>query len=335
MPEDLVTVVIPARNEERFLAPCLESVLSQDFANLQVIVVEGGSIDGTADIASRFAAEDPRVEVRRNPKGGIPKSLNVALKAARGTWLVRVDAHSTIPSHYVRRAVDRLKSGHWAGVGGRKEGVGLTHAGRAIAAAMSSPFGVGGSLYHYGKRAQEVDHIPFGAYRTALVRELGGWDERLQTANEDFEFDYRMRRSGHRLLFDPDLRIAWYCRQSVPDLFHQYRRYGHGKAAVTRLHPRSVRPRHLLPPVLVLYLAGTGLLALRSPRLATLGLLPYISGVLLATATTSRLMENRTGIAHLPTVFPAMHIGYGLGFWEGLAEIAMNGRQRRTSAIEG
>jgi succinoglycan biosynthesis protein ExoA len=330
---NLVSVVIPARNEKHFIARCLESVLSQDYANLQVIVVDGGSTDATGDIAARFAAGDSRIEVHRVTEGGIPTSLNVGLRAARGTWLVRVDAHSTIPSYYVRHAVEHLESGLWGGVGGRKDGVAITRAGRAIAAAMSSPFGVGGSLYHYGKKPQEVDHIPFGAYPTALIRELGGWDERLQTANEDFEFDYRIRQRGHRLLFDPELRIAWYCRQSVLDLFHQYRRYGHGKATVARLHPRSVKPRHLLPPGLVLLLAGTGLLALRKPRLATLVVLPYVSGVLIATASTSRLIDSRSEVAYLPAVFSAMHVGYGLGFWEGLAEIASN-TFRRTTTVD-
>ena len=112
---------------------------------------------------------------------------------------------------------------------------------------MGSRLGVGGSAYHHGTRPQEVDHLPFGAYPTALVRELGGWDENL-VANEDFEFDYRLREAGHPLLFDPGLVIRWHCRQSIGDLYRQYHRYGRGKVDVAWLHPESLRPRHIAPP---------------------------------------------------------------------------------------
>src|SRR4051795_9954600 len=104
-------------------------------------------------------------------------------------------------------AVPRRRGGRGGGVGGRKDGPGTPPAGRAIAAALGSRFGVGGSLYHHGRAAQEVDHIPFGAYPTDLVRRLQGWDERLE-ANEDFEFDYRLRSCGATLLFDPALQIS-------------------------------------------------------------------------------------------------------------------------------
>jgi len=251
----LVTVVVPARNEEANLGPCLSSILEQDWPNLQVLVVDGASTDGTAAIIESFARRDPRVELLVNPDRTIPRSLNLALRAARGSWLVRVDAHACVPPDYVRRLMRHLESGAWGGVGGRKDGQGVTPAGRAIAAAMASPFGVGNSTYHHGRCLRTVDHIPFGAYPTALARELGGWDERL-LANEDFEFDYRVRRHGRQLLFDPELKIGWQCRQSVPDLFRQYRRYGRGKADVARLHPASLQPRHVAAPGLLLTWLG-------------------------------------------------------------------------------
>ena len=315
--QELVTVVVPARNEETNLGHCLTSILGQDWRNLQVLVVDGASTDGTGAIVQSFARRDHRVELLVNPRGTIPASLNLALRAARGSWLIRVDAHASVPPDYVRRLVHHLESGDWGGVGGRKDGQGVTPAGRAIAAAMASPFGVGNSTYHHGRSVQTVDHIPFGAYPTALARELGGWDERL-LANEDFEFDYRLRQHGRKLLFDPELKIGWQCRQSVPDLFHQYRRYGRGKADVARLHPASLQPRHLAAPGLLGSWLG-GLLLL--PMLRLLAALPfaiYLLGLAFATAHTSRALDPRAR-RYLPAAFLAMHVGWGLGFWEGLA----------------
>ncbi|MDQ3766442.1 MAG: glycosyltransferase, partial [Actinomycetota bacterium] len=140
--EELVTVVIPALEEEFFLGRCLDSISNQDYPALQIVVVDGGSTDGTVGVVQARMAGDPRIELLHNPRHNIPSSLNLALGHARGRWLVRIDAHATIPPAYVRTAVGRLQEGSWAGVGGRKDGVGRTSAGRAIAAAMGSPFGV-------------------------------------------------------------------------------------------------------------------------------------------------------------------------------------------------
>src|SRR5439155_9071022 len=210
---------------------------------------------GTQQVVRSLAARDPRIEVLTNPVHVISRALNMALERARGQWLVRVDAHCTVPRDYVSRLVRHLETGRWGGVGGRKDGVGGSAAGRAIAAAMASRFGQGDSVYHYGTVTGTVDHIPFGAYPTSLARALGGWDERLPV-NQDYEFDYRIRRSGHELLFDPDIRIEWMNRETLGDLFRQYRRYGKDKARSLRIHPDSTSLRHLAAPALVAALVG-------------------------------------------------------------------------------
>jgi len=318
--DELVTVIVPARDEERSIDATLTALRRQDYPALQIVVVDSGSTDGTASVVRRHMAEDPRIELQPNPRGSIPAALNIALAAARGRWLVRMDAHSTVDETYVGRAVARLREGRWGGVGGRKDGSGTTPAGQAIAAALGSRFGVGGSLYHYGTQEQQVDHIPFGAYPTELVRRLGGWDERL-LANEDFEFDYRVRRSGAPLLFDPDLRISWQSRQTVGALYRQYRRYGRAKVDVARLHPDSLRLRHLAPPLLVPYLATAVAVARRRPALGAALLAPYAAGLTAASVRNARSLDDPAARAYLPAAFLAMHIGWGLGVWSRAAQL--------------
>lgn len=318
--DELVTVVVPARDEEHHLGACLDAVRAQAYQNLQIIVVDGGSVDGTAAIVRRHAAQDSRIELLHNERHLITVSLNVAAAHARGRWLVRVDAHSTIGPEYVALVVSRLREGRWAGVGGRKNGVGATPAGRAIAAAMGSRFGVGGSVYHHGTDAREVDHIPFGAYPVELVRRLGGWDERL-VANEDFEFDHRVRCSGGHLLFDPRIVIHWRSRQSMGDLFGQYRRYGRGKVDVVMLHPRSMSPRHVVPPAFVAYAAFAGVTAVRRPRRALAVLAPYLIGLAAASGITGRRLESSHERAWLVPAFLTMHVGWGVGFWHGVIRV--------------
>jgi glycosyltransferase involved in cell wall biosynthesis/GT2 family glycosyltransferase len=323
----LVTVIIPARNEERFIDSCLDAVLAQDLPSVQVIVVDGDSDDATAAIVTARAALDDRVELISKPARIIPVSLNLALGAARGNYLVRIDAHTTVPPDYVRWAVGHLRTGRWGGVGRRKDGVGVTPAGVAVAAAMASRFGIGGSTYRHGTAVQPVEHIPFGAYPTALVRSLGGWDERL-AVNQDFEFDVRVREAGHQLLFDPELVIHWPCRQSVPDLFRQYRRYGRGKVRVAWLHPRSLRVRHLTAPALVVLLAAAAGVVPRRPRLAFAALVPYLSAIGLASARTASPLR-RMARPYVPAVFVAMHVGWGVGFWQGVLQLLRGDQPKR------
>jgi glycosyltransferase involved in cell wall biosynthesis len=308
---------MPARNEEQAIGAALDSVLCQSYHHLQFVVIDGGSTDRTRSIVEERQARDPRIEILSNPRPNISVSLNLGLAAARGRWLVRVDAHSTVPPTYVADLVARLREGIWAGVGGIKPGVGVTPAGRAIAAAMSSRFGVGNSKYHYATTEAEVDHLPFGAYPVALLREVGGWDESL-VANEDYELDYRLRQRGGRLLLDPRVVIAWQCRQSVPDLYQQYVRYGKGKADVALLHPTSLSPRHVVAPGLVAWLVLALLRLRRHPGQAALMVSPYVAGVAVATWQTRRALEDDAEWVYLPGAFAAMHVGWGYGFWAGL-----------------
>lgn len=314
---DLVTVVVPARNEQAAIGPCIASIQAQDYRRLQIIVVDGTSTDGTADVVRKVARLDDRVELLLNPEAIIPVALNLAVRAARGRWLVRVDAHAAVPTDYVRRAVEHLRTGQWAGVGGRKDGVGVTPAGRAIAAAMTSRFGVGNSTYHYGTRPQTVDHVPFGAYDLEVVRSLGGWDERLRV-NQDFEFDHRVRQRGLELLFDPELVIAWECRQSVRELYRQYRRYGRGKVLVARLHPSSLRARHLLPPALVASWVVAAAVAPVRPKAAVAIALPYLSALVAATVVTAGRLDDPEERVWVLPAFLAMHAGWGIGVWHAV-----------------
>ncbi len=328
--DELVTVLVPARNEEATLGACLDSILGQTYRDLQVVVVDGASTDGTRDVVLAYEEDDDRVELVLNDRANIPSSLNLGLDAAKGTWLVRVDAHSEIPPGYVERAITRLRDREWGGVGGRKTGRGQTRQGRAIAAALGSRFGVGNSLYHYGTEEQETDHVPFGSYPVDVLRGLGGWNETL-LANEDYEFDLRLRKAGYRLLFDPELSIDWKSRQTLSALFSQYHRYGRSKFPVARLHPGSLRARHLAPPALVLYLAAAGVAGLRKPARGAAMVAPYAGAIVAAAAFAGRRLPPAER-AVLPLAFGSMHIAWGLGFWRGVAEGSVGVRGSRSDA---
>lgn len=320
MIQELVSVVVPARNEEASIAACLASILNQDHANIEVLVVDGASDDATREIVQRMMTADERIVLLDNPRRTIPCALNVGLSHARGAFFVRVDAHSTIGTDYVSHIVGHLRSGRWGGAGGRIIAEGRTSAGRAIGAADASPFGVGNSRHHYGDRVQVMDHVTFGAYPVPLARALGGWNESL-LVNEDFEFDYRVGEAGQEIVFDPEIDVHWTCRQSVGALFRQYVRYGRGKPRVLRLHPRSLKIRQLVPPALVLWIALIAGASFVRP-LALLGALPYALVLVAGSLHTGRHVRGIGAKLWLPAAFAAMHLGWGIGFWTGVAGAA-------------
>lgn len=330
----LVSILMPVRNEEAAIAGALASALAQTYEPIEVLVVDGRSTDRTREVVSQIAARDPRVRLLDNPKQAISPALNVGLAAARGAFIARMDGHATVNPEYVEIGVGHLQADpSVAAVGGQKVGVAESATGKAISLALSSPFGVGDSINHYATQVQETDHSSFGVYRTDVARSVNGWDEEL-VANEDVDFDFRILAQGHRILYDPDMIINWHVRETVRDLGRQYRRYGRGKGAmVAKNGMGAIRARHLAAPALVAALAVAGGLAVAGhPKLA-LGLVaPYATAVTAAGAATylaGRKEQSEAAPWAVPAAFVAMHSSWGLGFFEGLAGRRPSAASRR------
>jgi succinoglycan biosynthesis protein ExoA len=309
----LVSVLMPVRNEADSVEGAVASVLGQAYPSLELLVVDGRSDDATAAIVERLAAADPRIRLLDNPARGIATGLNVGLDAARGEFVARVDAHASVNDEYLALGVAHLLSApDLAAVGGRRTGVAGTTTGRAIALALSSPFGVGNSINHYGTEVQPTDHASFGVYRASVARQVGGWDPAL-AVNEDVDFDFRILAAGYGI------------------------RYGKG-AMVRKNGPSAVRPRHLAAPALVGTLALSGVAVLvRRPAVAVLLTAPYVVAVGAASIVTWRravAAGQSAGVdpGTLPGAFVAMHTGWGLGFLEGLAGRAPHATSKRDPA---
>lgn len=255
----LVTVVIPARDEEGDIERCLRAVLAQDYPaeRLEVLVVDGGSTDRTVARARRALAGAPvrHWAVVPNPAATTPSNLNVGLAAASGTVLCRVDARSLVPVHYVSTCVDVLdRRPDVAVVGGAQVAVapvdGAVAAG--IARGLNNRFAMGMSRYRRGAASGPADTVYLGSFRTAEVRAAGGWNESFAT-NQDFELNRRMARHG-LVWFDARLEVGYVPRSSVAAIHRQYRRFGRWKVRYWRTTGDRPRPRQialLVTPVLV------------------------------------------------------------------------------------
>lgn len=320
-----VAVVIPVRNEERNIGSCLDAVLANSRPPDEVLVIDGMSDDSTAMLVLDRAKHDPRIRLIKNEQRTIPSALNIGWKATDCDIVVRVDGHAKISRTYIERAVSFIGASGYDGVGGRKQPVSYSSTGRAVAAAMGSRLGVGNSRYHYATKMEDAEHVPFGVYRRSVIQALGGWDEEL-LVNQDFEFDYRLRSSGRRLGFDPEMSSDWACSANIKDLWYQYRRYGKGKVRVMRKHPRSVRVRHLAPPAMVVALpALTMVSVVHKRRLHALPLAAYLLALTASLFTRPARQVSLQSRVQLPAVLAVMHFGWGLGAIEGLVAMLRGG----------
>lgn len=245
-----VSVVMPILNEQQHLAEAVSMVLSQDYAGpIELVLALGPSSDRTDDIARELAAADSRVRCVANPSGSTPDALNAAVAASSHEIVVRVDGHAVIPADYVRTAVDILCRTGADNVGGIMAARGSTPFEQAVAAAMSSPIGVGNARFHTGGAEGPADTVYLGVFRRAALERVGGYDAHFARA-QDWELNHRIRQTGGLVWFTPRLLVEYRPRGSVSSLARQYFHYGRWRRVVARRHG-TITVRYLAAPALV------------------------------------------------------------------------------------
>jgi len=319
------SIIIPCFNEARTIGLLLQAIADQSVGagRLEVVIADGGSTDGTQDVARAFAASHPELRIRLidNPARAIPAALNRAIEAARGPVVIRLDAHSIPQPDYVEACLRVLRRPEVANAGGAWEihPSTSTWIARSIAAAASHRLGAGDARYRTSGQAGPVDTVPFGAYPRAWLNRAGPYDESLLT-NEDYEYNARLRQAGGVIWFDPAIRSIYFARATLGVLARQYARYGYWKAHMLRRYPGTLRWRQALPPAFVL--AGLGL-ALASPWLAVarwlLGLqwALYAAALLAAAALQAFRRRDLALAAGMPLALAVMHLAWGGAFWWG------------------
>ena len=325
-PPPLVSIVVPCRDERRSIEACLDSILAADYPadRMEVLVVDGRSRDGTREVVDRYAARDERLRRLDNPERRTPVALNLGVAASRGEVILRMDAHTVYPPDYVRRCVEGLERHDAENVGGVWEirPADDTVVGRAIAAVYGHPFGVGDAWYRTGvDEPREVDTVPFGCWPRAVFERLGGFDERLDRA-QDLEFNLRLQRAGGRVVLDPAIRSTYLARSTLREDLPHRARSGFWTLYARRWGDRAYSPRHLVP--LAAVLLGTGLagMALAGSAFAGAALAALVAAYLVLDLLSSAWIALEEGPAEglvALVVFPGLHASYGLGQVAGLA----------------
>lgn len=331
---------MPVRNEADYIPISLGSVAKQSYPmeRIEVLVADGMSNDGTRQAVLDIAqATGLDVQILDNPKKIAPAGLNIALDHAKGEIIIRVDGHCELDADYVANCVELLESNKADGVGGPIETIGEGPTAEAIAIAMSSKFGVGGSAFRtVDNRELYTDTVAFPGYKRETIERAGRFAEEL-VRNQDDEYNFRIRELGGRILLSPSIRSSYFSRSSFRSLWRQYFQYGYWKVRVLQLHPRQMSSRQFVPFVFVMTLLFLGLASF-FVGIALWALLGLIALYALANVAASAVAAKRN-LLRVPLVgfsFLILHLSYGLGSLFGL--IAFRNRWRdpsltRTAAV--
>lgn len=317
-----VSVVMPVLDEAAHLGAAVSAILASDYpGDIEVVLALGPSIDGTHAVAETLLAH-PRVRVVSNPSGRTAAGLNAAIAASHHDVIMRVDGHAIIPGDYIATAVRTLNSTGADNVGGIMGAEGTTDMERAVAAAMTSWFGVGGAAFHLGGEAGEALTVYLGCFRRSALQRVGGFDESMVRA-QDWELNHRIRSTGGLVWFTPEMRVSYRPRSSLRRLARQYHEYGRWRREVARRHPETVSLRYLAPPLTLMAVIGgftigvAGLVSGSRPlTLAFTVPAGYLLGDLAASARAAQGLPW-TSARWLPAVFATMHASWGAGFLRG------------------
>jgi succinoglycan biosynthesis protein ExoA len=320
-----VSVLIPVRNEAAVLRDVADAMRAQRFdGSFELLFVDGRSDDGSRAILEALAAEDARVRVLDNPARRTPQALNLALRAARGRVIARMDAHTRYPLDYLALGVERLERGGADWVSGPQLAEGDGPWSRRVALALTSRLGTGGADFrHAADEEFEVDSGFTGMWLRETLERHGGWDEEWLN-DQDFELAARIRKAGGRIVCVPAMAAGYIPRDSLRRLAEQYHRYGFYRVKTSLRHPETMRRSHVLAPGLVVTVAAAVAAPRPVRRAARAGVGAYAAAIAATTATELRRPDaRRRDAAALPLVFATMHLSWGVGFLRGCATLGV------------
>lgn len=324
MEQDIeVSIVMPVYNEEKYIGKCIESLFLQDYPleKMEWIFVDGGSNDNTLEILECYRQQHLElIKILNNEKKIVPCAMNIGISASCGKYIIRIDAHADYAKDYISKCVYYLNNTDADNVGGIAETKSNGFMGNAIAKMLSSKFGVGNSQFRTNGKSGYVDTVPFGAFRREVFSKYGGYDERL-VRNQDNEMNYRIRKNGGKIFLADDIKLSYYCRDSVKGIADMARKNGQWNIITMKLCPGAMGLRHFIPFLFVASIVFLGLLGFIN-SLFWYGLLCEIGLYLILDIIFSiKKAKNIGQFFVLVFLFPLFHISYGIGSFNGIIKL--------------
>lgn len=321
-----ISIIIPIRNEEKYIKNCLDSIIDNDYPKdkMEVLLVDGMSEDRTKEIIKVYQKKYHFIKLFSNPNKIVPYAMNIGIKNAKGEYIIRLDAHSQYPKNYFSKLIYWSKKLDADNVGG----VCLTDIknknpiSNAIKNVLSDKLGVGNSLFRTGAdKILEVDTVPFGCYKKDIFKKVGLYDERL-TRNQDIELNKRIKQNGGKIYLIPEIKCTYFARENFKDLARN--NFSNGKwnilTAYYTKNLKSLSFRHFIPLIFVLTLLLSLILSFYNKIFFYL-FLAVFGSYLTIILIRSFQIKKETNLFYQILAFLVLHFSYGFGSLVGLVEI--------------
>lgn len=317
-----VSIILPAYNEEKFIRDCIGSLIAQTYPreSMEWIIVDGNSSDKTRSIIEEYTEENP-IKLIINEERKTPISLNMGIKASKGQYIIRFDAHAYFPPDYIEKCVDCLNNTGADNVGGWVETKAEGYIGEAIAKMLSSKFGVGGSSFRTEKKSGYVDTVPFGAFRREVFDEIGLFNENL-LRSEDNDINARIIENGGKIYLSEEIHSIYYCRDKVSAVLKQGLQNGNALFRTMRINPKAMKLRHFIPFLFLVSLMLLPWLSILSAPLAYLFMAEMTCYTILDFYYSFVKKDRKLGFVTL-WLYPLFHVCYGVGSLFGMIGIEL------------
>jgi len=319
-----ISIIIPCFNEEKHIAHCLDSILLSDYdrSNIEILVVDGMSSDKTREIVASYSKKYTYIKLLSNPDKIVPKAMNLAIKEAKGAYIIRLDAHASYPTNYFSKLIEWHQKLDADNVGCVivTEVKNMNKKSASIKEILSHKFGVGNSDFRTGiKEVKEVDTVPFGCYKKEVFEQYGYYDERL-IRNQDIELNKRIINGGGKIYLIPDVKCTYYARENFSDLAKN--NFANGKWNILTAYYtktlNSLSLRHFIPLLFLLSLLVPLFLSIFTAKFAYVALVSLSSYLALVIIMSFKLRGEETTIFYLIGSFLTLHLSYGLGSLVGI-----------------
>jgi len=322
-----ISIVIPILNEEKYISICLDSVLASDYPheNLEILLVDGMSSDGTRDIIKKYQEKYHFIELIDNEKKIAPVAMNLGIRSARGEYIIRLDAHAFYPTDYCSALIHWSKKLDAQNVGGIviTDVKNKNKKSNSIKEVLSHKLGVGDSDFRTGtKELKEVDTVPFGCYKKEIFEKYGYYDERL-VRNQDIELNKRIINDGGKIYLLPQIRCTYFARETFIPLAKNNCSNGFWNMLTTYYTNtfRSLSLRHFVPLIFILSLLLPLILSMGYPKIVWIAILSLVSYLSLVIIISIKLQNNSNSILYLTMGFLTLHFSYGLGSLLGVFSV--------------
>lgn len=314
-------VVIPCRNEVNNIRECVESVIESGkrfSGDVEIVIVDGKSDDGTLEVIDQLIKIYPTVNVEVNELQLTPYAFNLGIKNSIAfDYLAIVGSRHVLSVNYFQDAIQAIESDNsiWC-VGGRVDNVYANESGKITATAMGTSFGMGIGNFRAIEHSGYVDTVGTPIYPAWVFDKVGYFDEEL-VRNQDDEFNFRVRKSGGKILYLNEISVKYYVRSSINQLKKQFMQYGYWKVYVNKKHKAITTWRQLIPPLFVCYLVLLSFLLIINPWFGCLMSIPLLLYMTLSIFVAIKLSESFREFIRYLNIFPIIHVSYGWGYLKG------------------